>query len=91
MLEEGLLQEAEKIYKNYKTGIEEIAAIGYRELFMYFRGEKSYIESVELIKQNSRKYAKRQFTWFKNDPSYKWIDMDKISEEEAVKIIMSEV
>lgn len=91
MLEEGLLQEAEKIYKNYKTGIEEIAAIGYRELFMYFRGEKSYIESVELIKQNSRKYAKRQFTWFKNDPSYKWIDMDKVSEEEAVKIIMREV
>jgi tRNA dimethylallyltransferase len=91
MMEEGFLQEAEKIYKKYRVGIDEIAAIGYRELFMYFSGEKSLIEVVELIKQNSRKYAKRQFTWFKNDPSYKWIDMDKISEEEAVKIIMSEV
>lgn len=91
MMEDGFLQEAEGIYKKYQNGIDEIAAIGYRELFMYFRGEKSLSEAVELIKQNSRKYAKRQFTWFKNDLSYKWINLDEISEAEAVKIIMSEV
>ena len=91
MMEEGMLSEAEEIYKNYRSGIDEIAAIGYRELFMYFKGEKSLNESIELIKQNSRNYAKRQFTWFKNDSSYRWINLDKVREEEAVKIILSEV
>lgn len=91
MFEKGLYEEAEMVYSEYREGIDEIAAIGYRELFMHFKGEISLLEAKEMIKQNSRRYAKRQFTWFKNEPSYRWINLDEVSEEEAVKIILNEV
>lgn len=91
MFENGLYEEAKIVYSEYKEGINEIAAIGYRELFMHFKGEISLLEAKEMIKQNSRKYAKRQFTWFKNDPSYRWINLDEVSQEDAVKIILNEV
>lgn len=91
MFEQGLLNEALNIYQNFKEGIDEIAAIGYRELFMYFRKEISFNESVELIKKNSRNYAKRQLTWFRNDKNYVWLDLDVISEKEAIEKIIREV
>lgn len=63
MMDIGLLDEALMIYKEYK---EKVKSIGYKELFMYFKGEISLNEAIEKIKINSRRYAKRQFTWFKN-------------------------
>ena len=63
MIENGLVNEALEIYKIYG---DKVKSIGYKELFMYFKGEVSLSYAIEKIKVNSRRYAERQFTWFKN-------------------------
>ena len=65
MMDEGLLAEAEGLYKGaLKSAIRRVNVIGYEELFRHFDGDLSLEEAVNLIKQNSRRYAKRQITWF---------------------------
>lgn len=72
MMEMGLLQEAEALlpYKHLNA----LQTVGYKELFDYKEGKTSLDEAVANIKTNTRHYAKRQLTWFKKDPAYKWID-----------------
>lgn len=72
MFEDGLLDEARDLYnKGYV-----IKAIGYKELYKYFDGNITYKDAIELIKQRSRNYAKRQYTWFNNQMNINWIDVD---------------
>lgn len=68
MFEEGLLEEAKTLWEELGPDPEaqSTKAIGYSELFSYFNHERSLQEAVDLIKQNSRRYAKRQLTWFRN-------------------------
>lgn len=70
MLEEGLLEEAKNVYpfKHHPA----LKTVGYQELFSFFDKEINFDEAVELIKRNSRRYAKRQITWFKKTPDIKW-------------------
>ena len=91
MLEKGLEQEVRALYEKYGENLRKINIIGYTELIEYFNGQFSYEEAVENIKRNSRRYAKRQFTWFKNDPTYMWFDLDKLSEEEIINSIIKEL
>lgn len=91
MLENGLEQEVRALYEKYGENLRKINIIGYTELIEYFNGQVSYEEVVENIKRNSRRYAKRQFTWFKNDPTYVWFDLDKLSEEEIINSIIKEL
>lgn len=72
MLHDGLLKEVESVYE-FKQ-LQALQTVGYRELFSFFDGEINFQEAVDLIKQNTRRYAKRQVTWFKKDPEYHWID-----------------
>ena len=77
MIEKGLLKETKELFdkygdKNYKS----LQAIGYKELFSYYRKEISYEEAIELIKKKSRNYAKRQYTWFNNQFDVKWFNVD---------------
>ena len=88
MLQKGLEQEVRALYEKYGENLRKINIIGYTELIEYFNGKVTYEEAVENIKRNSRRYAKRQFTWFKNDPSYIWFDLDKLSEDEIINSIM---
>ena len=76
MIEEGLIEEAKDIYNSNIRTKAVLTPIGYKELFDYFDNKKSLNECIELIKQNSRKYAKRQYTWFKNQMDINWIDVD---------------
>ena len=76
MVKEGLLKEAKDIYDSDVRTKAVMTPIGYKELFPYFEGIKSLNESLNLIKQNSRRYAKRQYTWFKNQMNLKWFDVD---------------
>ena len=62
-------------------------AIGYKELIQYLEGEMSLTDAVELIKRRSRRYAKRQLTWFRRDKRIAWIDMDAYTPEQAVDMI----
>ena len=87
MMESGLLEEAEKYFK-YQH-LNSLNTVGYKELFEYFDKKISLDKAVELIKRNSRRYAKRQMSWFKRDTSVNWFntsDSDRI--EEFIKIFI---
>ncbi len=70
MIEDGLLEEAKQFLKD--KHLNSLNTVGYKELFPYFEGKYDLKEAVRLIKRNSRRYAKRQITWFKRDTDYKW-------------------
>lgn len=71
MLDAGLLEEVRELlpYRDLQT----LNTVGYSELFRYFKQEIGLERAIELIKQNSRRYAKRQLTWFRRDPKNQWI------------------
>ena len=75
MLKNGLLDEAKYFYKKKHTKAV-MTPIGYKELFPYIRGEITLEEALDLIKKNSRHYAKRQFTFYKNQFNIKWFETD---------------
>ena len=72
MLEDGLESEARTLLPNRE--LNSLQTVGYRELFDYFDGNCTFEEAVSLIKRNSRRYAKRQITWFKRDSQITWVD-----------------
>ena len=74
MIKDGLLEEVNPFYDEhiYTKAIE--TGIGYKELYSYFNGSISLEEAIELIKKNSRRYAKRQYTFFNNQMSVKWFN-----------------
>lgn len=74
MLADGLEAEARALYP-YRE-LNALKTIGYREFFDYFDGRIGYDEAVELIKRNSRRYAKRQLTWFRRDSEIRWFAPD---------------
>lgn len=74
MLADGLEAEARALYP-YRA-LNALQTVGYREFFDYFDGRISYDEAVELIKRNSRRYAKRQLTWFRRDAQIRWFSPD---------------
>lgn len=76
MLNNGLLKEAKNIYDSGIRSKAIMTPIGYKELFPYFEGTESLDNSVELIKKNSRHYAKRQYTWFNNQMDINWFNVD---------------
>lgn len=81
MMLHGLLNEAEGL--THLQHLNALQTVGYRELFSYFKGEFSLEDAVAKIKQNTRHYAKRQFTWFRKDESIKWfhpLDLTHIKE-----------
>ena len=90
MIENGLVEEARKFLK-FKH-LNSLNTVGYKELFPYFEGEYSLERAVELIKRNSRRYAKRQISWFNRDKEISWFspqDKQKIIahiESEKLKV-----
>lgn len=78
MLKAGLLNEVKDLY-SYKTH-NALQTVGYQELFNYLDGEYDYEEAVRLLKRNSRRYAKRQLTWFNKNNDYTWFHPDQWEE-----------
>ena len=76
MLDNGLLEEAKYIYDKNIRSKAVMTPIGYKELFEHFDGNKSLEECLDNIKQRSRKYAKRQYTWFNHQIPVNWFDVD---------------
>ena len=72
MMKEGLLEEAQSLYPNKQRNA--LQTVGYRELFDYFDGKTTLDFAVEEIKKNTRRFAKRQITWFKRIENAKWFD-----------------
>ena len=84
MMEDGLLEEAKAVYPLRR--LNSLQTVGYRELFGYLDGEYDLQRAVELIRQNTRHYAKRQLTWFRRDKEIHWIDA-KNDYEKSINII----
>ncbi|MFQ5448825.1 MAG: tRNA (adenosine(37)-N6)-dimethylallyltransferase MiaA, partial [Saprospiraceae bacterium] len=74
MLAAGLLEEARLLFPN--RHLKALQTVGYQELFAHFAGEIPMEKAVELIKQNSRRYAKRQMTWFRKDSHWREFSPD---------------
>ncbi len=70
MIEQGLIEEVRSLIE-YKH-LPALQTVGYKELFDYFDGKIELKHALELIKQSTRQYAKRQMTWFKKDKEYEW-------------------
>ncbi|QBP43069.1 tRNA (adenosine(37)-N6)-dimethylallyltransferase MiaA [Paenisporosarcina antarctica] len=87
MIEQGLVSEARQLWDNGIIDVQAVQAIGYKEIYAYFRNGISLEEAVEQIKQNSRRYAKRQLTYFRNKFPITWIEPDVNMSELLSKII----
>ena len=85
MVEEGLIDEAKYFYDNKTSDCKSLkTVIGYKELFKYFDGEISLDEALEEIKKNSRRYAKRQYTWFNHQVPTIWVETNYDNFDETV-------
>ncbi|HWR93655.1 MAG TPA: tRNA (adenosine(37)-N6)-dimethylallyltransferase MiaA [Flavobacterium sp.] len=78
MIEEGLEMESQKLYAN--RNLNALNTVGYREFFDYFDGKISRETAIELIKRNTRRYARKQLTWFRNDQQIVWFQPENITE-----------
>ncbi len=88
MMDEGLLDEAQALY--HKRKLNALNTVGYKELFAFFEGRMDLEQAVEEIKKNTRRFAKRQLTWFRKDENIHWFDYET-SAEEIVKYIKSKI
>jgi tRNA dimethylallyltransferase len=77
-IKRGLVKEAKKFIKKYKTNLPAVSSLGIKELIPYIKGEKPLEECVETLKKNTRNYAKRQMTWFRRYKNILWIDGEKL-------------
>jgi len=91
MIELGLVEETRKLLEQgYSGTLTSGQALGYKEIVRHLEGKCSLDEAVELIKRDTRRYAKRQLTWFRTDPRIEWLDMGLFeAKEEAARSIMA--
>ena len=85
MFEEGVLKEAKELYDKKVYSKSVMTGIGYKELYEYFDGHISLEDAKELIKKNTRHYAKRQMTWFRNKMDIKWFKLNNNNYQEMLK------
>lgn len=85
MMEQGLEEEARRMFPH--KGVNALNTVGYKELFDYFEGRWPFNEAVERIKGNTRRYARKQLTWFRRDQSMRWFHPDQ---SEQIKTYIEE-
>lgn len=81
MIKNGLMEEVVELAKKYDWNLTSMSGIGYKQIGMYLRNEMSLDATIELIKRDTRRYARRQMTWFKKDARINWISNIKQSEK----------
>ena len=88
MLEEGLLDEVFRLWRDGCTKkLTSMQALGYKEIIHYIEGRCTLLEAVRILKRDSRRYAKRQLTWFGRNDNINWINLSEInSADEAAEI-----
>ncbi len=91
MIELGLVEETKELLEQgYSRTLTSGQALGYKEIVRYLKGECPLQEAIELIKRDTRRYAKRQLVWFRADPRIQWMDIGLFeSKEEAVRCILA--
>ncbi|WP_315081706.1 tRNA (adenosine(37)-N6)-dimethylallyltransferase MiaA [uncultured Clostridium sp.] len=92
MIENGLIDECIELKElGYTSDMQSMQGIGYKEILYYLDGKISLDEAINLIKQGSRNYAKRQLTWFRRDPRCTFLDKDVLSDEEILSKIIDDI
>lgn len=85
MIEKGLIDEVIRLRKEgYTSDMQSMKGIGYKEILSHLDGEISLERAIDMIKQFSRNYAKRQLTWFRKDPRVNWINKDEFTNEDEI-------
>ncbi len=82
MLQSGLVKEVKELLAKGYSEKNALNAVGYKEVISFLKGEVTNEKMVELIKRNTRRFAKRQLTWFRKDPSINWISSEKIDQKD---------
>ena len=93
MIKSGLVEEAKEIIANgYDKKLNSLNTVGYKEIISYLEGEISLDRAIELIKRNTRRFAKRQMTWFRRDKRIRWYDVSDVADLNKVsdKIVKQE-
>ena len=86
------MEEVKAVYRTYPEAKIALNAIGYKEFFPYLQGEITLQQAVELVKRNTRRFAKRQLTWFNRDKRILWFDVcDYSSEKELIKDVVDHI
>ena len=81
MINAGLAEEVQKLLnKGYSEDLKSMQSIGYRHMMNYIKGRVSHEEAVRILKRDTRRYAKRQFTWFRADPEIIWFRPDQLED-----------
>ena len=92
MMEKGLLEECIKLKEmGYTSSMQSMQGIGYKEILYYLEGNVKLQEAINMIKQGSRNYAKRQLTWFRRDPRVTFLDKDKLSDVEILEKVIGDI
>lgn len=86
MIERGLVAEVEGLLAKYGPDIQSLKAVGYKEIVSYLKNERNLEEAIELTKQSTRRFAKRQLTWFRGDKNIEWYSPENFEEiEESIR------
>ena len=92
MVEEGFESEVRKLLEmGYSENLSSLKGLGYKEMIGYIKGRYNLLEAINLIKKNTRHYAKRQLTWFKSQPDVAWVDLKGENTESLVKKIKERI
>ena len=92
MMEKGLLEECIKLKEmGYTSSMQSMQGIGYKEILYYLEGDVKLQEAINMIKQGSRNYAKRQLTWFRRDKRVTFLDKDKLSYVEILEKVIGDI
>ncbi|RWZ60411.1 tRNA (adenosine(37)-N6)-dimethylallyltransferase MiaA [Halobacillus fulvus] len=91
MIVEGLLEEVRQLYERGLEDAQSMKAIGYKEFVPYFKGQYDLERAIELLKRNSRRYAKRQYTYFRNKLEVSWYPVRENDYEEKFATILSDL
>ncbi|KAF5053806.1 tRNA dimethylallyltransferase [bioreactor metagenome] len=84
MINEGLVEEVKSLLdKGFEKNLISMQAIGYKEIIEFLEGNITFEEAVNILKQNTRHFAKRQFTWFLKDENVKWFDIEDVNKIDA--------
>lgn len=90
MMENGLVEEVKELLeKGLNKECQSMKAIGYRQIIAYLEGEYDFKTAVEIIKRDSRRYAKRQLTWFRRYDNAIWIDVESLDSKQVAEIIIN--
>ncbi|RLL45395.1 tRNA (adenosine(37)-N6)-dimethylallyltransferase MiaA [Oceanobacillus piezotolerans] len=91
MMDQGLLDEVKSLYEQGYSRCQSMRGIGYKEFIPYFEGTQSLEESIDILKRNSRRFAKRQYTWFRNKMAIDWYEVTPETLEKKFQMILDDL